>query len=108
MFKASTCFVVIQVLIHAVDYEKTKLSFTFPKGADYTLVQHELTNQISIFLIFFLFIPRFGYGFYLAWIVFCVNFYAFLMFMWYSKKKKGSKAPTEEMAMADEPINIGR
>lgn len=36
VLKASTCFVVIQVLIHAVDYEKTKLSFTFPKGADYT------------------------------------------------------------------------
>lgn len=82
------------------------MSFTFPMGANYTyeisLSYFQRIKKKNNFNF------RFGYDFYIAWLVFGINTFAFFMFMWYSKKKKGSKAPTEEMAMADEPINIGR
>lgn len=38
LLKASTGLVVIQVLIHAVEYEKREQTFTFPKGVKYKLV----------------------------------------------------------------------
>lgn len=77
---------VIEVLISSIDYEKKHLPFTFPRGATY----------------------YYGFSFALAWLVFIMLLVAGCAFMIYSRKRKGNKAPNEEIAMADEPTIIGR
>lgn len=77
---------VIEVLISSIDYERKHLPVTFPKNAEYS----------------------YGFSIYLAWFVFTFILLSGLSFMIFSRKRKGDKAPTEELAMADEPTIIGR
>ncbi|KAG8232839.1 hypothetical protein J437_LFUL010947 [Ladona fulva] len=86
MLTASCVFVVIQVLVNSIQYEKENLPFVHPKGASY----------------------RYGSCFVLACIVVVSYVTAGFFFFLYSRKRKGEKAPTEEIAMADEPTIIGR
>jgi len=77
---------VIEVLISSIDYEKKHLPFTFPRGAKYS----------------------YGFSIVLAWLVFIMLLVSGFAFIIYSRKRKGNKAPNEEIAMADEPTIIGR
>lgn len=54
------------------------------------------------------FLFSYGYGVFLAWFTFADNILCGVMFLWYSGKKKGAKAPNDEVAMADEPTIMGR
>ncbi|XP_022227002.1 uncharacterized protein LOC111077152 isoform X1 [Drosophila obscura] len=83
---ASTALVVLQVLFSSIDYTKDHLFYAYPDGAELT----------------------YGYGVFLAWFTFVDNIFCGLMFLWYSGKKKGAKAPNDEVAMADEPTIMGR
>ena len=83
---AACVMVVIQVLMSSVDFESKNVVETFPKGA-------EMSYDFSLIL---------------AWLVFLFNLLAGCAFMLFSRKRKRDKAPTEEIAMADEPTIIGR
>ncbi|XP_017049911.1 uncharacterized protein LOC108093999 isoform X2 [Drosophila ficusphila] len=83
---ASTALVVLQVLFASNEYTRDHLFYAYPDGAEQT----------------------FGYGVYLAWFTFAVNILCGVMFLWYSGKKKGAKAASDELAMADEPTIMGR
>lgn len=86
-FLACGCVLaVIEVLINSIDYEQKHLPFTFPRGATYS----------------------YGFSIVLAWLVFIMLLVSGCAFMIYSRKRKGNKAPNEEIAMADEPTIIGR
>lgn len=78
--------VVIQVLLSSIEFESKHVHTTFPKGA----------------------IMRYDFSLILAWVVFLCNLLAGCAFMLFSRKRKRDKAPTEEIAMADEPTIIGR
>ncbi|XP_072155208.1 uncharacterized protein [Bemisia tabaci] len=83
---ALTVLVVIEVLISSLTHIRQSLPYAYPRQAT----------------------QSYGYSFVLAWICFGLNIVAGIAFMWYSKKRKGLKAPSEEVAMADQPTIIGR
>lgn len=78
--------VVIQVLLSSIEYESNHVFENFPKNV----------------------VIKYDYSLILAWIVFLCNLISGLAFMLFSRKRKRDKAPTEEIAMADEPTIIGR
>ncbi|EFN72372.1 hypothetical protein EAG_16090, partial [Camponotus floridanus] len=86
-FITAACnMVVIQVLLSSIEYESNHVFENFPKNA----------------------LIKYNYSLILAWIVFLCNLMSGLVFMLFSRKRKRDKAPTEEIAMADEPTIIGR
>ncbi|XP_026488391.1 uncharacterized protein LOC113395062 [Vanessa tameamea] len=86
-FISTACtFVVVQVMMSSVDHMKKNLKFIYPERAYH----------------------YFHISFFLAWFVVLVNLFAAASFLWYSRKRKGDKAATDELAMADEPTIIGR
>lgn len=74
------------MLLSSMEFESKHVYTTFPKN---------VTTRCDFSLI-------------LAWIVFLCNLFAGCAFMVFSRKRKRDKAPTEEIAMADEPTIIGR
>ncbi|GLV34584.1 uncharacterized protein CBL_09065 [Carabus blaptoides fortunei] len=83
---AVSVLAVIEVLCSSIEYERAHLAFTYPPGAT----------------------DSYGYSMYLAWFVFLLHVFEAVTFLMYSKKRKGSKAATDEMGMVDEPTIIGR
>lgn len=86
LVSGSTSLVVIQVLVASVAYTRSHLFYAYPDGAELT----------------------YGFGVWFAWFTFITNIFCGCMFMWYSGKKKGNKAATDELAMADEAQIMGR
>ncbi|XP_026725065.1 uncharacterized protein LOC113492005 [Trichoplusia ni] len=86
-FISTSCtFVVVQVMMSSVDHMKKNVRFIYPERAYH----------------------YYNISFFLAWFVVLVNLFAAASFLWYSRKRKGDKAATDELAMADEPTIIGR
>ncbi|XP_015117467.1 voltage-dependent calcium channel gamma-1 subunit isoform X1 [Diachasma alloeum] len=86
-FISGACgMVVIQVVLSSIEHEMKNIPEKFPKGAK----------------------MHYGYSLILAWFVCMGNLIAGCAFLLFSKKRKRDKAPTEEIAMADEPTIIGR
>ncbi|CAG4980069.1 unnamed protein product [Colias eurytheme] len=86
-FISTSCtFVVVQVTMSSVDHMKKNVKYIYPERAYH----------------------YFHVSYFLAWFVVLVNFFAAASFLWYSRKRKGDKAATDELAMADEPTIIGR
>ncbi|XP_076303130.1 transmembrane protein 114-like [Lasioglossum baleicum] len=86
-FISAACnMVVIQVLFSSIEFESKHLHASLPTDA----------------------MVRYDFSLILAWIVFLCNLLAGCAFMLFSRKRKREKAPTEEIAMADEPTIIGR
>lgn len=75
-----------EVLSQSVAYEEINLPARHPEGSYY----------------------RYGFCFYLAWITFAIFVLAGIVFIWFSRKRKGFKAYNEEEALENEPVHLGR
>ncbi|XP_026317645.1 uncharacterized protein LOC113228521 [Hyposmocoma kahamanoa] len=86
-FITTSCtFVVVQVMMSTVDYLHKNVKAVYPPQASH----------------------YYHVSFVFAWFVVLTNLFAAASFLWYSRKRKGDKAATDELAMADEPTIIGR
>ena len=73
-------------MVRSVKYERQNLPKRHPQGADI----------------------NYGYSFALAWVVFAIYVIAALVFLIFSRKRKGDKAADEREAMENEPVHLGR
>ena len=78
--------VLINVVSGGADFSRRKLPSLHPEGSTW----------------------HFGFSYYFAWFVAVIFFAACAAFLFYSRKKKGDKALSDDMAMADRPTIIGR
>jgi hypothetical protein len=53
-------------------------------------------------------VPSYGFSLIIGWIVFVIYILAGLLFLLFSKKLKGIKAPTSEVNDANEPLQLSR
>ena len=83
---AASILVSAEVMVRSVKYERKHLPKRHPKGA-----------YIS-----------YGYSFVLAWIVFAIYVIAAVVFLVFSRKRKGDRAADEREAMENEPVHLGR
>ena len=77
---------VCRVLHLSIQHAEKEVVYAFPKGA----------------------IRTNGFGFYFGILVSAINLFSFMMFLFYSKKRTGAKAISEELGMVDEGVQIGR
>ena len=78
--------VLIQVVLGGAQFGRSKLPSRHPPGSTWT----------------------YGYSFYMACSVFSIFATAFIVFLAFSKKKKGDNIINEELALADEHVAMGR
>ena len=83
---ASMAMVLIQVVLGGAQFGRSKLPSRHPPGSTWT----------------------YGYSFYMACSVFSIFATAFIVFLAFSKKKKGDNIINEELALADEHVAMGR
>ena len=84
---SAVCIVVsAEVMANSVDYESEHLTSRHPEGSHY----------------------EFGYSYVLVWIVFVIYLIVTLLFLVYSRKRKGENAKSEHEARENEPVHLGR
>ena len=83
----AVCILVSAEVMHnSVKYESENLQMRHPEGAHY----------------------QFGYSFFLAWIVFAIFLVVTIVFLVFSRKRKGDAASSEHEAFENEPVHLGR